>query len=242
MLYLTAAPGSVAGDLYEPIIRLWQLIQAEPDKVIADYNRKWKYLKEELDKVDISQMKRGCGVPKYFYSVRKAFNERMDPLDLNFIMRTCVNGIVRFNDKNEFNNSFHLSRNGMKPERFRKIVESWHSVISEVEFVCQDYAKTVSAAEKNDFVYFDPPYAGNKQRYIEDLDLDRFFRTLEDLNMRRVKWALSFDGRRGSKDITHAVPKSLYKRRHFLTSGNSAVNKVLNKHVEKVEESLYLNY
>jgi DNA adenine methylase len=157
-------------------------------------------------------------------------------------MRTCVNGIVRFNDEGEFNNSFHLSRSGMEPQRFKSIVDSWHSVIQGVEFVCQDYAATVSAAESGDFVYFDPPYAGNKQRYIEDLDLERFFLTLEELNRRGVKWALSFDGRRGEKDLTHAVPASLFRRQRFLAGGNSAVNKVLNGPVEQVEESLYLNY
>jgi len=242
LLYLAAVPGSVAGDSYEPLIRLWKLIQAEPDNVIADYDRKWTDLKKELDGVDVSKMKRGGGIPKYYYSVRNRFNEKMEPLDLNFLMRTCVNGIVRFNDEGGFNNSFHLSRNGMEPQRFKKVVKSWHSVIHGVEFACQDYSKTVDLADEDDFVYFDPPYAGNRHRYIEGLDLERFFGTLETLNIRRVKWALSFDGRRGSKDLTHSVPKSLYKQKLLLASGNSAVNKVLNGPVEQVEESLYLNY
>lgn len=242
VLYLAAVPGSVAGDLYEPLIRLWQLIQADPEKVAGDYERKWTALNKELDGVDVSKIKRGDGIPKYYYAVRKRFNDKKEPLDLNFLMRTCVNGIVRFNDDGEFNNSFHLSRRGMQPRRFRSFVNSWHSVIQGVDFVCQDYTKTVAMAEKDDFVYFDPPYAGNRQRYIEDLDLDRFFSTLEDLNRRGVKWALSFDGWRGAKDLTHTVPESLFKQQLLLKSGNSAVNKVLNGHVERVEESLYLNY
>jgi len=242
LLYLAAVPGSVAGDLYEPLIRLWQLIQVEPEKVVEDYERKWTVLKEELDGVDISEVKRGYGIPKYYYAVRKRFNQRKEPLDLNFIMRTCVNGIVRFNNGGEFNNSFHLSRRGMEPRQFKSIVESWHLLIQDVVFVCQDYIKTLEMAEKDDFVYLDPPYAGNRQRYIEDLDLERFFAVLDDLNRRGVKWALSFDGRRGSKDLIHAVPESLFKRQLLLASGNSAVNKVLNGPIEQVEESLYLNY
>ena len=242
VLYLAAAPDSVASDLYEPLIRLWQLIQKEPDKVVEDYERKWICLKEELDGVDVDKLKRGNGIPKYYYAVRKQFNEKQGPLDLNFLMRTCVNGIVRFNDDGEFNNSFHLSRRGMEPQRFESIVNSWHSVIQGVHFVCQDYTTTVAMAEKDDLIYFDPPYAGNRQRYIEDLDLNRFFDTLENLNRRGVKWMLSFDGMRGTKDLTHAVPKFLFKQQLLLSSGNSAVNKVLNGPVERVEESLYLNY
>lgn len=242
LLYLSAVPGSVAGDVYEPLIRLWALIQIDPGKVIADYENKWMILREELDKVDIRQMKRGNGVPEYYYAIRKRFNTTGDPLDLNFLMRTCVNGIVRFNDEGEFNNSFHLSRRGMEPQRFRSAVESWHSVIRGVKFICQDYTKTVAMAQQHDFIYFDPPYAGNRQRYTKDLDLERFFATLKHLNVRGVKWALSFDGQRGSNDLSHEVPKALYKRRLLLTSGISAVNKVLNGPVEQVQESLYLNY
>ena len=54
--------------------------------------------------------------------------------------------------------------------------------------------------------------------------------------------ALSFDGRRGEQSLIHDVPKSIYKRHTLLSSGASAVNKVLNGPVQAVEESLYLNY
>jgi site-specific DNA-methyltransferase (adenine-specific) len=242
VLYLAAVPGSVASDLYEPLIRLWKMIQSEPDKVIEDYKQKWMILKRELDSIDINNKKSGDGTPTYYYTVRQRFNKEGDPLDLNFLMRTCVNGIVRFNDKREFNNSFHLSRRGMVPEQFKNIVRSWHSVIQGVDFICQDYTRTIEMAEKDDFVYLDPPYAGNQQRYIEDLDLERFFTAIDGLNRRGVKWALSFDGRRGLKAFFHTVPESLFKRKLLLSNGNSAVNKVLNGSVEKVEESLYLNY
>lgn len=242
LLYVAAVLDSIVGDLYEPLIRLWKLIQIKPDKVVKDYKDKWTNLQKELDAVDTNNIKKGEGIPKIFYAVRKHFNETHHPLDLNFLMRTCVNGIVRFNSSGEFNNSFHLSRKGMNPERFKKVVESWHSVIQEVEFMCQDYTETLATTGKDDFVYFDPPYAGNRQRYIENLDLERFFDTLEALNQRGVKWALSFDGKRGKKDLTHNVPETLFKRQLYLTSGNSAVNKVLNGPIEQVAESLYLNY
>ncbi len=242
LLYLAAGRGSVAGDLYAPLIQLWQLVQMEPKKVIEDYEHKWTILKEELDGLDISKVNRGDGIPTYYYAVRRRFNEKEDPLDLNFIMRTCVNGIVRFNDSGEFNNSFHLSRRGMEPRRFESIVKLWHLRVQDVTFLCQDYTKTLEIAEKDDFIYLDPPYAGNRQRYIENLNLERFFTALDNLNKRGVKWALSFDGRRGSKDLIHGVPRSLFKRQLLLKSGNSAVSKVLNGPIERVEESLYLNY
>jgi len=228
VLYLMGGAGTVAGDVYRPLIALWQRVQSDPDEVIRHYTQEWEHLQKSL--------------PEHYYLVRDRFNSEHDPLDLNFLMRTCVNGIVRFNDKGEFNNSFHLSRRGMTPKRFAGAVRKWHEVIRPVTFLCQDYEATVSDAGEGDFVYFDPPYAGNHQRYAEDLDLDRFWGVLERLNSRGVKWALSFDGHRGGSDLTYDVPKVIYKRSLLLASGNSAVNKVLNGPVQAVRESLYLNF
>ena len=242
MLYAAGVPGSIAGDIYKPLIELWRIIQKNPLEVVNRYRRDWTILNAELDSLDLKNLPKNKPVPYHFYLVRDRFNSEHDPLDLNFLMRTCVNGIVRFNSSGEFNNSFHLSRRGMEPDRFEDIVRSWHDVVQSIDFVCQDYEETLEGTRASDFVYLDPPYAGNKQRYADDLDLSRFFTTLEALNHKEVKWALSFDGSRGKRSLVHDVPRSLYKRHMLLSSGLSAVNKVLNGPVEAVMESLYLNF
>jgi DNA adenine methylase len=228
LLYVAAHRGAVAGDVYAPLIALWKLLQSSPAEVVANYRSQWKRLQRKL--------------PDYYYTVRDRFNAGPDPLDLSFLMRTCVNGIVRFNDEGRFNNSFHLSRRGMEPDRFAAIVARWTPVIQGVRFVCQDYEATLADAGRGDFVYLDPPYAGNHQRYVSDLDLGRFWKVLDGLNRRGVRYALSFDGQRGQCDLTHDVPRELFRRRILLHSGNSAVHKVLNGPIERVQESLYLNY
>ena len=242
LLFLAAQPGSIAGDIYRPLIDLWKLIQKYPNTVIENYKSQWLELNKELDGVDVKEMIKGNGIPKLYYKVRDRFNRNPTPLDLNFLMRTCVNGIVRFNKNGSFNNSFHLSRRGMQPQRYANIVQRWSTIIQGVDFTCQDYINTFNQAKKGDFVYLDPPYAGNKQRYVGDFQHDSFFTEIERLNCRDVKWALSFDGHRGNKDLTYNVPKLLYKRHIFLLNGNSAVNKVLNSSIDTVKESLYLNY
>ena len=228
LLYFAGRAGSVAGDIYEPLIQLWKTIQTAPHSLVDNYAQQWTTLQKDL--------------PEYFYEVRDRFNQEPNPFDLNFLTRTCVNGIVRFNQKGEFNNSFHLSRKGMRPERFEKVVDAWHRVIQGVTFVCQDYEETLSGASGGDLVYLDPPYAGTNMRYTSGLELERFFRQLELLNRRDVKWMLSFDGRRGNTDLSHPVPEHLYKRKLLVPSGNSAIGKVLNGPIEQVHESLYLNY
>ncbi len=242
MLYLLGHPGAIANDIYTPLIDLWRLVRDDPKSLMSAYATEWKRLNEELDAVDIASMTRGNGIPKVFYEVRDRFNEAPNAIDLNFLMRTCVNGIVRFNDKGYFNNSFHLSRRGMMPARFESTVKAWQPVLQGVELSNDDYKNILSQAIANDFVYLDPPYAGTKQRYASLLEPDELFDELEKLNSRGVLWALSFDGKRGDADMTHNVPAELFKRHIYLHSGNSAVKKVLSGPVEKVEEALYLNY
>ncbi len=159
-----------------------------------------------------------------------------------FLSRTCVNGLIRFNAKGEFNNSLHHSRPGINPDRLKPIVDSWSERIQGVEFLNADYRITIADASKGDFVYLDPPYLNTKGRYYGGIEFSEFLSCLEDLNMRGVKYALSFDGYRGDKDYSAPIPKELYKRKEMLASGNSAFKKVQDKISEQVYESLYLNY
>lgn len=227
LLYALGRDGSVAGDLYAPLIAFWLLVRDDVEHLIDDYTRQWHALQRDL--------------PDYFYTVRTRFNARPNPEDLNFLMRTCVNGIVRFSKQGAFNNSFHLSRKGMAPDRFAKIARAWSARVRGIDFRQGDFAATTADAGEGDFLYLDPPYAGNKQRYIGDLDVERFFTTLEEFNTRGIKWALSFDGARGETAYARAIPP-VFKRKILLASGNSALGKVLNGPVEMVTESLYLNY
>ena len=228
LLYFLGRPGAVAADIYAPLIAFWSMVRDESERLISDYAEQWAALQANL--------------PEYFYVVRDRFNEQKKPEDLNFLMRTCVNGIVRFSKKGDFNNSFHLSRKGMLPQRFSTIVQKWSLHLQGIEFRTGDFEETTADAKAGDFIYFDPPYAGNKQRYIGDLDVERFYRVLDELNRRGVKWALSFDGVRGQTIYDYSPPPAIYKRKEVLNSGYSAVAKVLNGPVELVTESLYLNY
>ena len=228
LLYKLGRPGAVGGDIYAPLIAFWVMVRDDVETLIEDYWRQWSALQADL--------------PGYFYVARDRFNADQRPEDLNFLMRTCVNGIVRFSKRGQFNNSFHLSRRGMMPQRFADIARRWSSHLRGIEFRHGDFEQTVGDARAGDFLYLDPPYAGNRQRYIGDLDLPRFHRALDDLNRRGIRWALSFDGMRGQTAYDHVLPAELYKRRELLNSGYSAVAKVLNGPVEPVTESLYLNY
>ena len=228
MLYLNAHERAIASDIYAPLIELWILVRDRLNTVVNHYNDNWNKLQHDL--------------PNHFYRVRDRYNKTHDPLDLLFLTRTCVNGIIRFNKDGEFNNSFHLSRKGMHPHNFSIIANNWSDIIKEVEFICADYSEIFDKAKRGDFMYLDPPYAQSKNRYIINLDIKQFFSDLRRLNSKGVKYALSFDGKRDDIDLSYDVPNDIYLRKILINNGHSAIHKVLNDKKATVGESLYLNY
>lgn len=228
ILYAINPEKSVCGDICKPLIDLWIEIRDDPQSLAESYKERWTRLQTE-------------GYTAY-YAIRDEFNATKSPYDLLFLSRTCVNGLIRFNDKGEFNNSLHYSRPGIKPESLRDIIFDWSLRIQGAQFITDDYTNTTAMAKAGDVVYLDPPYFHTRGRYFGTIDFDRFLEYLEDLNARGIKYLLSLDGIRGQEDYTVDLPKGLYKRHEFIPSGNSTFKKVIDKETEKVLESLYLNY
>ena len=218
-----------AGDIIPELICLWNEIKEHPSRVADEYERRWNDLQ-----------KRGADV---YYIVREDFNRTRNCHDFLFLSRTCVNGLIRFNGNGDFNNSFHLSRPGINPETFRQQIYEWSKAVSLIEFKAQDYRSTLADACEGDFVFLDPPYGGTKGRYTKDeFVLNDFYLELESLNRRGVKWMLTFDGKAGERSYDYAPPQELYKVKFSVDTGNSAFVKVENKRIDKIEESVYLNY
>lgn len=228
MLYALRPKKSICGDICKPLIDLWIEIRDNPKLLAEGYRVRWTRLQEE-------------GYTAY-YDIRDVFNKDRSPYDLMFLSRTCVNGLIRFNEKGEFNNSLHYSRKGINPDTLEKIIADWSMIIQNTSFMADDYLVTTSSAKPGDIVYLDPPYFHTKGRYFGTIDYERFVEYLDHLNRRGIKYILSYDGKRGNENYTVDLPKELYKRHEFIPSGNSTFKKVIDKETEKVFESLYLNY
>ena len=233
---------AIAGDIYEPLIGLWMEFQRAPHAVVQNYRLQWTALTDELETLMKAGICGGKGLPAYYYAVRDRFNASQDPLDLHFLTRTCVNGIIRFNKAGKFNNSFHLTRRGIHPNRLSKIVRDWHPFIDQTKFVAQDYRETLELALPGDLAYLDPPYMGTNQRYAATVVYDELYAELENLNRKGVYWMLSLDGHRGGVDYPGNIPESLYSVKLSIRNGHSSLHKVLNNQIEEVTESLYLNF
>ncbi len=219
----------VCSDLNNDLIGLWNLIKSNPLLVADTYEKMWNELNIDDDKERKKQ---------YFYMVRKRFNEEKCLLDFMFIMRTTTNGMPRYNLSGEFNNSFHVTRNGIRPKTLRSIIIKWSKLLNDnnVQFVCQDYREV--KASKNDFIYLDPPYANTKGMYYGALNYEELWQWLRS---QPCKYALSFDGISGDVDNTYEVPKDIYTKHEYLLSGNSSFKRTIGKSNDSiVYESLYI--
>ena len=228
VLVQSNASTAVCGDICEPLIDFWNAVKKNPTKLVKEYSSRWNRLQDE-----------GFDT---FYSIRADFNRKQNPYDLLFLSRTCVNGLIRFNRKGEFNNALHLTRKGIDPKNLEKIILQWSTLIQNYTFIHGDYSKTTKRITAGDFVYLDPPYFNTSGMYYGKIIHEDFIDYLEELTSKNIKFALSFDGQRGTKKYSGGIPKKLYKRRLLIPSGHSPFKKVMDKQLESVKESLYLNF
>lgn len=107
----------------------------------------------------------------YYLEMRQAFNENGDPLYFLFLNRSDFNGMIRFNKSGKFNVPFC-----QKPDRFSKAyvtkicnqVAKVASVMwgKDWEFATTPWQETLRRAERQDYVYLDPPYIGRDTSYV----------------------------------------------------------------------------
>lgn len=186
-------------DSNAPLIGIWNLVKNAPDTLMNFYESYWHRLRQDGSKV--------------FDETRERFNEDQDPLKFFALLRTCRNGLVRFNKENEFNVSFHHGRRGIRPENLRPLLEHWSSQFNnaDVQFEVKDYRSVKSDA--GDFLYLDPQYPMPDNRpiymYSGEFNLSKMWSWLEQ---QKGTYALSLGGFRNGEDRRVAVPRHLYDK------------------------------
>lgn len=229
MLPFRNIKNGIASDIIPELVDLWKAIKNEPEQTAFEYQIRWEKLQKEGHQV--------------YYEIRDKFNETKNCFDFLFLTRTCVNGLIRYNEKGEFNNSFHLTRPGINPKTLKEIILKWNYYLKDVEFYNLDYAEVLANVKKGDFVFLDPPYGGTKDRYTKiDFDLEKFYSELDRLNTIGAKWILTFDGNAGNREYDYELPKEIYKHKVFIKTGNSPFTKMMKTTIDAVYESVYLNF
>ncbi|MBM3271463.1 MAG: DNA adenine methylase [Candidatus Sericytochromatia bacterium] len=223
------AAAAVAGDTVAELIALWVAIRDEPGRVAAHYEHLWHRRQREGHAV--------------YYEVRERFNRERGALDLLYLSRTCVNGLIRFNASGAFNNSLHHTRPGIHPARLGAIVLAWSRALAGVDFVAADYRATLAGVRAGDFVFLDPPYAGTRGRYHPGpFDRAALHAELARLNSVGAAWILTFDGAAGDRRYDAPLPPSLYRERLEVATGNSPFTRLMSSARDAVTEVVYLNF
>lgn len=220
----------ICSDINKDLIDLWNEIKNNPNEVYNNYFKMWNELNYKDD--DKERKK------QYFYKVRDRFNKEKSPYDFMFIMRTTTNGMPRYNKNGEFNNSFHVTRDGIKPETLKNTIAEWSELLNKyhVQFIHQSYENIHS--DGGDLIYIDPPYVNTKGMYYGVINYENLWNWLRSQN---GIYLLSFDGTTSSEDMTYDVPSDIYTTHEYLYSGNSSFRRVIGKsNSEYVRESLYI--
>ena len=212
------------GDTCVPLIELWQVVRDDPQGLVRRYAENWSTFQ--------SQGK------DFYYEVRERFNRSNDPYLFFFLLRTCRNGLVRFNRDGEFNSGFHGARPGMAPEFVEAILADWWRRLGrmEVHFAVRDYREVSTGA--GDLIYLDPPYLNEDGQYYSGMiDFPAFFGWLRS---QRGDYLLSLNGFLGDLDRTVAVPGDLYDVHLFLENGVSPFDRLNGEAAPPMTDSLYI--
>jgi len=160
----TAPKNAIFADLNPHIINFYNKLKSNEinSRIVAEYLIEQGALLYEKD-------------DEHYYFIREKFNKDNNPLDFLFLNRSCFNGMIRFNKKNDFNVPY-----GHKPQRFAKSyitkivnqVRHFEKKLRENDwvFICQSFEDTIALADENSFLYCDPPYIGRYVDYYDSWD------------------------------------------------------------------------
>lgn len=222
---------AIASDIIPELIGIWKLLQENPEKLIETYTELYTKFAENR---------------KIYYTIREEFNkDKTNYSYFLFIVRTAINGQIRYNKSGDFNSAVAYTRNGMRPENLAKLIKEWSEYLVGVDFRVSNYLDVTNQATDETFLFFDPPYSSAKNMYyFGEFDFTIFFNELERLNSIGAKWMCTLDGITENRDYDIIeIPEELYKTRWLAgTNNQSAMNKVNNRKLDKFAEYVYQNY
>ena len=148
-LFNLAPENAVINDFNADLVNLYKVVKNDPENLLkilgkhAENNSKDYYLKlRELD--------RSKAIDK-LSDVEKAAR-------ILYMLKVDFNGLYRVNKQNQFNVPYGRYKNPNIADRENIISVSNYFNQSNVDILNGDFEKAVENAQKDDFVYFDPPY------------------------------------------------------------------------------------
>jgi DNA adenine methylase len=218
-------------DLNKPLVELLELIVEYPDEIADAYSEIWH--EQSIDSIG------------HYYQIRETFNRTDNPKLFLYLLARCVKGAVRYNSEGLFNQSADKRRKGTQPQKMQKNIKGVSNLLKgKCTFTCLDYRDVLAKVKNTDFVYLDPPYQGvcedKDSRYYSKIHFNDFVAAINELNKKNIAFAISYDGKRGSKTFGCELPKELNLRKVEIKAGRSSQATLLGRE-EITIESLYLS-
>ena len=222
--------------------------------IINDFNAElinvYHVIKNDIENL-ILDLGKHKNETQYFYRIR-ALDRTKEFMNLSsverasriiYLNKTCYNGLYRVNNSGEFNSPFgkYKNPNIVNDPTLRAVNLYLNS--NNVRIENTDYETILKKADKNSFVYLDPPYhpvseSSNFTGYIQggwdESDQIRLKEACDLLNQKKIKFLQS-------NSCTDFI-KELYADYHVhIIKANRAINSDGEKRGE-VEELLIKNY
>ena len=218
-------------DLNKPLAELLGLIINRPGEIADNYEAIWN--QQHGDPLE------------HYYRVREDFNRTGDSRLFLYLLARCAKGSVRYNSEGLFNQSPDKRRHGTRPETMKENIYGVSALLKEKSVISSlEYKDVLSNVNEDDIVYMDPPYQGvcgdRDLRYFSGISYEEFSATLSELNARNIRYAVSYDGRTGSKTFGNRLPENLLLTLIELEAGRSSQATLLGRDAITIE-SLYLS-
>ena len=132
----------VISDINPELINLYKVVATSPSEIIS-----------ELEKYPVSK--------EFYYELRKLKYDSLDQIKaacrMIYLNRTCFNGLYRVNKKGEFNVPYGNYKNPTIVQKEKLIQASL--LLNQDQIMTKSFEYLFNKKlNKNDFVFFDPPY------------------------------------------------------------------------------------
>ena len=145
---------AIINDINTPLIEFYKGIRDNYEKIYEEL--------KELNEEYRDEEKR----EELYYKIRDMYNGKIEvkyePAAIYyFINKTAYSGMIRYNQKGEFNVPFGRYKN----INIDAISEEHHKLLKKTKIYNENFEKIIKMAKKDDFVFLDPPYDTTFKEY-----------------------------------------------------------------------------
>ena len=214
-------------DINEELINAFNIIKNDVDRLIVELKQHKEY--------------HSANSKSYFYEIRKVAPKDLPELEraarFIYLNRTCFNGLYRVNSSGQFNVPIGSYKNPdvIQEEKLKKI----SNLLQNVTLKVMSFEKVLNSAQKDDFIYFDPPYYPLKRgksftTYTKDKFLEEEQKQLAEvfkkLDKRGCSVMLSNSDMEFVKELYPTYDISVVKARRLINSqanGRGEINEIV---------------